>query len=369
MSGLPVPSVAGAQHGKALGVYQLAKSRRGLSLLFSLVLFTAFYVLDIGPLLGERWSSYHAAQKHKIPSWTELGSLTPIESGAEELSSQPLTSLGLEADRAFHLGSTSKPIYKAELEQFVARAFPKWLRNRAQASIDLYLGDAASPLTPPEIPHRIYQTAKREPGWNWLTSSWRGIEGYTHFFFDDDKANKWVGEVFNGTEIGLVWDILGPGIKEIEADRKGRTKRSDLLRYLLVMVEGGIYTDIDTKRLKDISQWGQGADIRGAESTGLPSVVVGIEADVGTRSDWHQWWPRPLQMVQWTFAAAPLHPILIDTVRRIHHVTAVVQAHKNETTSGKEAKKIAHWVGGELLREDGTVSIMEWTGILHRNTE
>ncbi|KAG9098155.1 membrane-bound alpha-1,6- mannosyltransferase Initiation-specific [Ceratobasidium sp. UAMH 11750] len=352
MCDLPAPSVASVQRGKARGAYQLAKSKRGLSLLFTLVLVTAFYILDAGPLLRERWSSYHATQKDKIPSWTELGSLTPIESGAEELSSEPLTSLGLEADRSFHLGSTSKPTYKAELEQFVARAFPKWLRNRAQASIDLYLGDAAVPLTLPEIPHKIYQTAKREPKWDWPSSSWRIATGYTHFFFDDEKANKWVNEVFNGTEIGLVWDIFGPGIK-----------RSDLLRYLLVMVEGGIYADMDTRRLKDISQWGQGAEVRGPESAGLPSVVVGIEADVGIRPDWHQWWPRPLQIVQWTFAAAPLHPILIDTVRRIHHVTAVVQAHKNETISAKEASgNIKHWVGGELLREDGAVSIMEWTG-------
>ncbi|KAG8746711.1 hypothetical protein FRC10_004015 [Ceratobasidium sp. 414] len=243
MSGLPVPSVAGLRYGKVLGVYQLAKSRRGLSLLLTLVMVTVFYVLDAGPLLRERWSPYHATQKGKIPSGTETGSITPVKSAAEEPSPEPLTSLGLEADKSFRLGSTSKPVYKAELEQFVARAFPKWLRNRAQASIDLYLGDAATPLTLPEIPHKIYQTAKREPRWTWDTSTWRGARGYTHFFFDDDKANKWVGEVFNGTDVGFVWNTLGPGIK-------------------------------------DISEWGQGADVRGPESAGLPSVIVGIEADV-----------------------------------------------------------------------------------------
>ncbi|KAG8701479.1 membrane-bound alpha-1,6- mannosyltransferase Initiation-specific [Ceratobasidium sp. 395] len=351
MSGLPLPSVAGTQHGKASGVYQVVKSKRGISLLLTLALVAAFFVLDAGPLLRERWSSYHSIQEARIPSWKDLGSITPIESGAEELSPEPLTSLGLEADRSFHLGSTSKPIYRAELEQFVSRAFPKWLRSRAQASIQLYLGDAvlSSPL--PEIPHKIYQTAKKEPVWSWMTSSWRGIEGYAHFFFDDGKADKWVREVFNGTEIELVWDIFGPGIK-----------RSDLLRYLLVMVDGGIYSDMDTRRLKDISRWGQGADVMGGTTNGSHSVVIGIEADVGTRPDWHKWWPRPLQMVQWTFAAAPLHPILIDAVRRIHHTTAVVEAHKNETDPAEGATAVTHWVSGELLRDDKTVSIMEWTG-------
>lgn len=72
-----------------------------------------------------------------------------------------------------------------------------------------------------------------------------------------------------------------------------------------------------------------------------PSLVVGVEADVGDRADWHevssapsrqqrselerslltsitsQWWPRPLQMSQWTIASARAHPVLIDTLRRV----------------------------------------------------
>ena len=28
---------------------------------------------------------------------------------------------------------------------------------------------------------------------------------------------------------------------------------------------------------------------------GTPSVVVGVEADVGGREDWHDWWPRPVR--------------------------------------------------------------------------
>ncbi|QRV86322.1 glycosyltransferase family 32 protein [Ceratobasidium sp. AG-Ba] len=350
MSSLPSPTVASFKPGKRHGLFQLAKSKRGLSLLFTLVILTAFYILDAGPLLKQRSTSYRALQT-PIPSWTKLGKLTPVESGTEELSTRPLTSLGLEADRSFHIGSTSKSVYKAELQQFVNRAFPKWLKERAQASIELYLGDTAPLTVYPEVPHRIYQIAKVEPQWDWTMSTWRKLEGYTHYFFDDVKADKWVADVFNGTEIGLVWDIFGPGIK-----------RSDLLRYLLVMVEGGIYSDIDTIRLKSISNWGSGADVKGPEMTGPPSVFVGVEADVGTRSDWHKWWPRPLQCTQWTFSAAPLHPILIDTVRRIHYVTAVVEAHKNATASEGSGQNKSHWLGRELLREDGSVSVMEWTG-------
>ena len=96
-----------------------------------------------------------------------------------------------------------------------------------------------------------------------------------------------------------------------EADRQ----RSDTLRYLLLLVHGGIYSDTDTRLRKAPSRWGQGAtlwadgkglpkDARGRieageaweEVLGPPSIVVGIEADVGERDDWNDWWPRPVSL-------------------------------------------------------------------------
>ncbi|CCO26230.1 alpha 1,6-mannosyltransferase [Rhizoctonia solani AG-1 IB] len=272
-------------------------------------------------------------------------------SDTEVQSTTPLTSLGLEADRSFHLGSTQKGLYKAELQQFIQRAFPKGLRERAHASLELYLGDTASALDFPEIPHNIFQTSKKDVWSDWRSSTWRDVPDYKYWFFNDGTADKWVRDVFGGTEMEKVWDALGPGIK-----------RSDMLRYLLVAVEGGIYSDMDTVRLKALDRWGHGAKTQGMRSKGLPSVFVGIEADVGTRSDWHKWWPRPLQIVQWTFAAAPFHPILIDTLRRVHNVTAMVETNKAKNLTSDTTNLEENWVGGELLRDDGTISIMEWTG-------
>jgi alpha 1,6-mannosyltransferase len=97
-------------------------------------------------------------------------------------------------------------------------------------------------------------------------------------------------------------------------------QHSDMLRYLLLLLEGGIYSDTDTKRLKPLSEWGRGARLWkdghgwlygndsgvelgnelleiGIEALGPPSVVIGIEADVGDREDWHDWWPRPVGLV------------------------------------------------------------------------
>lgn len=86
-----------------------------------------------------------------------------------------------------------------------------------------------------------------------------------------------------------------------------------MLRYLLLLVEGGIYTDTDTRLRKPPSRWGRGATLwadgkglskdeknriavgeRWEDVLGPPSVVIGIEADVGEREDWNDWWPRPV---------------------------------------------------------------------------
>ncbi|KAG9098154.1 membrane-bound alpha-1,6- mannosyltransferase Initiation-specific [Ceratobasidium sp. UAMH 11750] len=340
MPGLPMPSIVGNRRAKTYRIYQVVKSKPGRYLIFMLIAVLALYTWHINFSGTLRYGN--------APSWIELAALDSLESGDEEPLATPLTSQGLVADKAFHLGSTSKERYKTELEQFATRAFPKWLRKRAHKSIELYLGDSTDVMALPQIPHKIYQTAKREPYWtDQRFRSWQNIPGYSYHFFDDPRADKWVRGTFSGTEVEQVWNKLGAGIK-----------RSDLLRYLLVLADGGIYSDLDTVRLKPISKWGGGADFNGPEIINPPSVFVGIEADVANRRDWRKWWPRPLQIAQWTFAAAPMHPILIDTIRRVHHITAKVEVAKTQSSNSSETQL----VGGERQDGEGDVSIMEWTG-------
>merc|ERR1711939_86269 len=97
--------------------------------------------------------------------------------------------------------------------------------------------------------------------------------------------------------------------------------QSDFWRYAILASEGGIYSDLDTVCLKPISQWHRNPWIQNqADPQALPSLIVGVEQDVGSRRDWHQWWPRPLGLVQWTIAGARGHPVLIDVLRRVSEV-------------------------------------------------
>ncbi|KAK7932235.1 family 32 glycosyltransferase [Apiospora marii] len=78
--------------------------------------------------------------------------------------------------------------------------------------------------------------------------------------------------------------------------------RSDILRYLLLYTEGGIYTDIDTLAMKPIKDWIP-RHLRDAAK-----LVVGIEFDRRDGVEWPEI-PHDLQFCQWTIAAAPGHPV------------------------------------------------------------
>lgn len=136
----------------------------------------------------------------------------------------------------------------------------------------------------------------------------------------------------------IVWDALPSGILVsclVCPPRAVLTwQHSDMLRYLLLALEGGIYSDTDTQVLKEPHRWGGGARLfRDGEGwmsddqkmrilngedqdlvLGKPSLVVGIEADVGDRTDWAEWWPRPVSpghpsMTVWLIPSASDSPV------------------------------------------------------------
>ncbi|PTB63451.1 glycosyltransferase family 32 protein [Trichoderma citrinoviride] len=86
--------------------------------------------------------------------------------------------------------------------------------------------------------------------------------------------------------------------------------KSDLLRYLVLGVQGGVYTDTDTVALKPVDAWIPAA------ARSRARLVVGIEFD---RRDGGPWADIPhwLQFCQWTIAAAPGHPVFSKMVDRV----------------------------------------------------
>jgi alpha 1,6-mannosyltransferase len=87
-----------------------------------------------------------------------------------------------------------------------------------------------------------------------------------------------------------------------------RVLRADFLRYLMLAIEGGVYSDIDTELLKPIHEWVPD------EYKLKTRLVVGLEADqsppvAGTTYE--------VQFCQWTLAGAADHPALWMMVDQI----------------------------------------------------
>jgi alpha 1,6-mannosyltransferase len=106
----------------------------------------------------------------------------------------------------------------------------------------------------------------------------------------DDAAEAFVLEHFedNPRLLRVFMGLKNPGMK------------SDLLRYLILSIKGGVYSDIDTVNLKNIRLW---VPEKYQKDT---RVVIGVEFDRLDGSNWDEVHPD-LQFCQWTIAATPGH--------------------------------------------------------------
>ncbi|OWT37939.1 alpha 1,6-mannosyltransferase [Cryptococcus neoformans Bt1] len=307
-------------------------------------------------------------------------------------STEALSVLGHFADDVYKYGPDTIGEYRKHLRAFINAGWPKEFKEVLTKGLDRFTRSGEGPVDGEEgywdwdREKYVWQTdkdlrhAESEEVASW--KDWRmDFEGWKWDLLTDDDANKWVKKNLEGTKIQEVWDNLPHGIL-----------RADTLRYLLLLLRGGIYSDTDTVLLKSPSHWGQNARLwndgegwlaedqkkrleEGAqinEVLGRPSVIVGLEADVGDREDWYDWWPRPIQMVQWTMASTPSHPIALSAVLRILHstATAVSWAHENARVVNilkdqgryEDAQNLASVSVLNEPKKGGPIGVMAWTG-------
>ncbi|GJD11858.1 Initiation-specific alpha-1,6-mannosyltransferase [Galdieria sulphuraria] len=85
----------------------------------------------------------------------------------------------------------------------------------------------------------------------------------------------------------------------------------DLLRYLLLLHFGGVYSDIDTLCQKPVSDWTLGDE--------NVSVIIGYEGGLWEFPGWEQEtsekpFARDVQLTTWTVASMPYHPLIANMV-------------------------------------------------------
>jgi len=89
----------------------------------------------------------------------------------------------------------------------------------------------------PEAPRQLVTTDKDPQKLPDMFGEWHKKMPDTKLVaFDDRALEEWVEEVFGGTELHNIWRRL-PRI----------VLKSDIFRYLVLLVEGGIYADSDSE--------------------------------------------------------------------------------------------------------------------------
>lgn len=87
-----------------------------------------------------------------------------------------------------------------------------------------------------------------------------------------------------------------------------RVMRGDFLRYLLLALRGGVYSDMDTTLLKPIHEWVP------EELKNKTRLIIGLEGDNNPPIEGMKY---PVQFCQWTIASAPNHELLWAMVESI----------------------------------------------------
>lgn len=172
------------------------------------------------------------------------------------------------------------------------------------------------------IPQRVTQTSKDSADINITNNSFIRLNPtYEYMHYNDSAAESFVRKTMPDYIYQTYMSLPKPVMK------------ADYFRYIVLLVQGGIYTDMDTICLQPIDQW-----IRGMTMNEV-GFIIGIEADAGVWDIWQGYYARQIQFVQWTIAAAPGHPILYQIVKRIADITPTMALHTlNE-------KQILEWTG------------------------
>lgn len=161
------------------------------------------------------------------------------------------------------------------------------------------------------IPYVIHQTwksaAAMTPEMIQNAHSWRNMSPDYEYRFYSDKQCRQAVKSYRPDALAAYDSMKRP------------VERADLFRYVIVWAVGGIYSDIDTVCKKHPFKF-------------VPAnsrFVTGIEGSFPTLTDARRYgFVHKRQYCQWTFAAAPKHPILNYLIEKVKaNSAAAVHSH------------------------------------------
>lgn len=183
------------------------------------------------------------------------------------------------------------------------------------------------------------------------TKSWLAMNpGYQYSLLGAKSADDFVNRHFSDDPsiLAVYHTLRNPGMK------------TDFLRYLVMLAEGGVYSDLDTWALQPVDDWVP-EYLRGSVR-----AVVGIEFDQldGERppgfGDEPSYMTHEVQFCQWTLAAVPGHPIYRTMVDETLRAVRRLAAAKETTVSNLRPS------GYEVIITTGPAA---WTDVVFRHLQ
>lgn len=167
-------------------------------------------------------------------------------------------------------------------------------------------------VAPERFPRKIWQSWKVEPlrfedrdsvrARSWTQKN----PGHRYEVLTDDNAMNYVEDNFGPSALNR------PDIVSVYQSLTAKIIQADLLRYLVLYVDGGVYADIDVEALQSIDNF---IPKRHAEHD--VDMVIGIETDEPDFRDHPILGSKAQSFCQWTFASKPRHPIMMKLIDNI----------------------------------------------------
>lgn len=162
------------------------------------------------------------------------------------------------------------------------------------------------------IPKKIWQTWKQGP----LTFEQRDSDtaktwpaknqNYRYEVLTDDNALEYVEEHYG------IHGFKRPDIIDLYRELNITIIRADLLRYLIMYAEGGVYADIDVECLRPVQRF-----IPERYTELEVDMIIGVEIDEPAFANHPVLGSKCKSFCQWTFAAKPRLPVMMRLIENI----------------------------------------------------
>ncbi|KAG5925373.1 hypothetical protein E4U42_004372 [Claviceps africana] len=172
---------------------------------------------------------------------------------------------------------------------------------------------------------RVY---KRRPGHTFPQKIWQTwkIDPLLFGITETSRAMTWIAQnphmryevITDHSDVTYVEQHFGPAglnrpdIVEFYRSVNLRIIKADLLRYMILYAEGGIYTDIDVEAIKPFHRF-----IPERHNEEDYDLIVGVEVDMPEYRNHRILGPKSQSFCQWTIVSRPRHPVMMRLIESI----------------------------------------------------